>query len=128
MLTWLLQLYFCRLFIKFQFRAWFHTPVPLATDTEEEFLLTDFVYARAFTSLLKNAVVQTAEIALRGEITPGRVETSLWGRKGDFFELVWEGIAAARRDHTVPWRDARAPGMGGSAFFTAMQRASPKRR
>lgn len=36
MLTWLLQLYFCRFFIKFQFRAWFHTPVPLATDTEEE--------------------------------------------------------------------------------------------
>lgn len=66
-LMWLLQLYFRKVFIKSQFRAWFHATVPLGTDTKEELLPTGFVYAGAFTSLLKNAVIQTAGfLQLRG--------------------------------------------------------------
>lgn len=61
MLTWLLQFYFHRVFLRSQIRALFHATVPLATETKEEFLPTDFVYAGAFTSLLKNPVIQTAE-------------------------------------------------------------------
>lgn len=59
--------------------------MPLATGTKEEFLSTDFVYARAFTSLLKTTVIRMAEfLQLREEITSGRVESSIWGRKGAF--------------------------------------------
>lgn len=61
--------------------------MPLATDTKEEFLPTDFVYAGAFTSLLKKAVIRTAKfLQLRGN-NPWKGGNQYVGGEKELFQI-----------------------------------------